>query len=279
MGVGLGLSGLGGRDAHGRGGHPACPTATTFRNTIRTTTASPPAGRTASPSAAPRAGRPNAVAVELASEARGLYGKVDCVRRRDGSHLPYEHKRGRPARGADNAPEAWPSDRLQVVAYAVLLEDAFGQPVPEGRIRYHAANVTVRVPVDDRARADLAAALDDARRLRDTTDRPPIADNARLCETCSLAPVCLPEEVRQDREPERDPVRLFPPDRDGATLHVATRAPTSASAATRSWSSRGRGRRRSTRSAGSTPSWSTGSTRSAPRRSASVSSTGSGSTG
>jgi peptidyl-prolyl cis-trans isomerase C len=29
---------------------------------------------------------------------------VDCVRRRDGSHLPYEHKRGRPARAADNAP-------------------------------------------------------------------------------------------------------------------------------------------------------------------------------
>ena len=34
---------------------------------------------------------------------------------------------------------------------------AFGQPVPEGRIRYHADNVTVRVPIDDAARADLAA--------------------------------------------------------------------------------------------------------------------------
>src|SRR5207249_6733935 len=39
---------------------------------------------------------------------------------------------------------------------------------------------------------------------------------------CSLAPVCLPEEVRQEREPEHDPVRLFPPDRDGATLHVVS---------------------------------------------------------
>jgi CRISPR-associated protein Cas1 len=51
-------------------------------------------------------------------------------------------------------------------------------------------------------------------------DRPPVADNERLCARCSLAPVCLPEEVRQEREPERDPVRLFPPDRDGTTLHV-----------------------------------------------------------
>ncbi|MBA4067655.1 MAG: type I-MYXAN CRISPR-associated endonuclease Cas4/Cas1 [Isosphaera sp.] len=163
-----------------------------------------------------------AVSVELASDALGLVGKVDCLRRRDGSHLPYEHKRGRPARGPDNAPAPWPSDRLQVVAYAVLIEEAFGRPVPEGRVRYHAANVTVRVPVDGRAREDRRAALADARRLRETTDRPPVADNPRLCEKCSLAPVCLPEEVRHDRDPERDPVRLFPPDRDGVTLHVVT---------------------------------------------------------
>lgn len=160
------------------------------------------------------------VSLELLSESLGLVGKVDCVRRRDGSRLPYEHKRGRPARTADNTPEPWPSDRLQLIAYAVLLEEAFGEPVPEGRIRYHAANVAVRVPIDDTARAALQAALADARALRETVDRPPVTDNPRLCEKCSLAPVCLPEEVRHDRDPERDPVRLFPPDRDGTTLHV-----------------------------------------------------------
>lgn len=93
------------------------------------------------------------VSIELASEAYGLVGKVDCLRRRDGVHLPYEHKRGKPARGAGNEPQAWPSDRLQIVAYAVLIEEAFGQSVLEGRVRYHAANVTVRVPIDERARA------------------------------------------------------------------------------------------------------------------------------
>ena len=161
-----------------------------------------------------------AVAIELASDALGLAGKVDCLRRRDGSHLPYEHKRGRPAAAPGGGSAAWPSDRLQVVAYAVLLEEAFGQAVPEGRVRYHAANVTVRVPIDDAARADLTAALAEARRLRETVERPAVAENPRLCEKCSLAPVCLPEEVRHDRDPERDPARLFPPDRDGATLHV-----------------------------------------------------------
>src|SRR5438445_2529522 len=85
--------------------------------------------------------------LELTSPALGLTGKVDCVRRRDGSYLPYEHKRGQPRRdqppGVDTpgSPEAWPSDRLQLIAYAVLLEEAFAQPIAEGRVRYHAANV------------------------------------------------------------------------------------------------------------------------------------------
>jgi CRISPR-associated protein Cas1 len=158
--------------------------------------------------------------LELTSDRLGLTGKIDCLRRRDGSYLPYEHKRGKPARDGANAPQPWPSDRLQIVAYGVLLEEAFGQAVPEGRIHYHAANVTVRIPIDEQARADLGEAIGTARRLRESVERPPITDNERLCQRCSLAPVCLPEEVRQERDPVHDPVRLFPPDRDGTTLHV-----------------------------------------------------------
>lgn len=159
--------------------------------------------------------------LELADPAIGLVGKVDAIRRRDGSLLPYEHKRGR-ARREENVPEAWPSDRLQVVAYAVLIESATGETINEGRVRYHAENVTVRVPIDDRARQDLKDAIAIARTLRESTDRPPVTENERLCVKCSLAPVCLPEEVRQAEEPEHDPIRLFPPDRDGTSLHVLT---------------------------------------------------------
>jgi CRISPR-associated protein Cas1 len=159
--------------------------------------------------------------LELADPGLGLVGKVDALRRRDGSLLPYEHKRGR-ARRDGKVAEAWPSDRLQVIAYAVLIESATGQTIAEGRVRYHADNVTVRVPIDETARAELAEAIATARRLRETTERPPVAENERLCVRCSLAPVCLPEEVRQAEDPGREPVRLFPPDRDGTSLHVVT---------------------------------------------------------
>ena len=160
------------------------------------------------------------VTVELASEALGLTGKVDCLRHVDGSLIPYEHKRGRARREGKEA-LAWESDALQVSAYAMLLEEATGKPVPEGRVRYHAENVTVRVPLDDTARSAVRDAVEQARQLRERPDRPPVSDNDRLCIRCSLAPVCLPEEERLLGDPEWEPVRLFPADRELKTVHVA----------------------------------------------------------
>jgi CRISPR-associated protein Cas1 len=161
--------------------------------------------------------------LDVASETLGLTGRVDAVRHRDGGWVPYEHKRGRCARAASKEPAAWPSDRLQVLAYALLLEEANGGPVSEGRIRYHASNVTVRVPVDEQARSDVAAAVVRARALRTISTRPPVTDNERLCIRCSLAPVCLPEEERLARDATWAPIRLFPPAPEGQVIHAVSR--------------------------------------------------------
>jgi CRISPR-associated protein Cas1 len=166
----------------------------------------------------------------LESEKWGLTGKVDCIRRRDGLLIPYEHKRGRSARSADNEPEAWASDRLQVIAYAAMIAEHSGQEISEGRVRYHADNVMVRVPMDDAAINDLKKAIARARVLQATIERPPVTDNERLCVKCSLAPVCLPEEARlslllSELPPATSEVRqlkLFPADDDRRTLHVLT---------------------------------------------------------
>jgi CRISPR-associated protein Cas1 len=159
------------------------------------------------------------VSWEISSETMGLTGKVDSLRRQDGSIVPYEHKRGRPRRDGRTV-EAWPADRIQVAAYAMLLEEATGKPVPEGRIRYHAANVTVRVPIDASVRASVNAAIERARCLRNLIERPPVTANDRLCIRCSLAPVCLPEEERLACSPDWEPVRLLPPSRDRKIVHV-----------------------------------------------------------
>src|SRR5262245_33403565 len=134
--------------------------------------------------------------LQLESEKWGIVGKVDCVRRRDGRLIPYEHKRGRAARGMDGEAAAWWSDKLQIIAYAALVEEHSGQAITEGRIRYHAENVTVRVEMDDDAWRLLAEAIARARELQVSVVRPPVTANEKLCAKCSLAPVCLPEEAR-----------------------------------------------------------------------------------
>lgn len=161
---------------------------------------------------------------EVASETWGLVGKVDAVRKRDGQYVAYEHKKGRCRRGGDNEPLPWPSDRIQAVAYAVLVEESLREPVRQARIRYHADNVTAFIEVDDAAREELRAAIERARELRATTERPPVTENERLCAKCSLNVVCLPEEERLEpaTEGNGDVPRLFPTNRERHTLHVAS---------------------------------------------------------
>lgn len=157
--------------------------------------------------------------VEMSSEGLGLVGKADCFRRREGGWVPYEHKRGR-ARKEGRTPVPWPSDALQVSAYGMLLEEALGEPVAEGRVRYHADNVTVRVPLDAAARQSVRQAVLRAAELRASPERPPVTPSEGRCIRCSLAPVCLPEEERLAERPEWEPVRLFPPDRERSSVHV-----------------------------------------------------------
>jgi CRISPR-associated protein Cas1 len=156
---------------------------------------------------------------EIASDSLGLVGKVDCLRRADGSFVPYEHKRGRPRRDGKMA-TAWPADALQVTAYAMLLEDETGTEVKEGRIRYHAENVTVRIPINDEARQTVFDAVARAVQVRQSSERPPVTGNDRFCIRCSLAPVCLPEEERLAADTQWEPLRLFPADRELKALHV-----------------------------------------------------------
>lgn len=156
----------------------------------------------------------------LESAELGLRGRVDALRTRDGQIIPYEHKRGRSARDPQNQPVAWESDRLQILAYAYLMETALGIPIPEGRIRYHADNVLVHVPLDDAGRVAVREAIQQARLLRQSPLRPPVTENERLCAGCSLAPVCLPEEARLAHNREWQPVRLFPEDDERHCVHI-----------------------------------------------------------
>ena len=156
---------------------------------------------------------------QLSSPTLGIIGKVDALKRADGQRIVYERKKGKADKKGEHA-RPWPTDALQVAAYTMLLEEKLGVSLDEGRIRYHASNVTVRVPVGEKAREMVRTAISRARKLRRQSDRPPVAENERLCRNCSLAPVCLPEEERVQDDGKKKPPRLFPEDIERQTLYI-----------------------------------------------------------
>ncbi len=156
---------------------------------------------------------------EYTSEELGLTGKMDRLLKRNGQWIPYEHKRGR-ARTVGTRKEAWESDLMQVTAYALLLAEATRRNVDEARIRYHADNSLVKVPIDDALKQKTIDAIQRARELLCQSERPRITENDKLCLRCSLAPVCLPEENRISTDEEYEAIRLFPPAREKQTIHV-----------------------------------------------------------
>lgn len=157
------------------------------------------------------------LSLELGSERLGLHGKVDAVRRKDGALVVTEQKRGRAARGA-KGPEAWETDRVQVAAYGLLVEERFPGARVECRVRYHQPAASIEVPLDDAMRVQVRAAIDRARAVRVSGVRPPVTADERRCERCSLAPVCLPHEERANTELPR----LFPEDDVRQVVHVTT---------------------------------------------------------
>lgn len=158
----------------------------------------------------------------MTSDKLGLTGCVDAIHHRDGSWIPYEHKRGSARRDEDGKATAWPWDEVQVLAYAMLIEEKTGKRVAEGRIRYHTDNITVRVPLDEQGRNLVIKSIARAKQLYLEGKLPPVNSNENACIHCSLAPACLPEEERLLKNPQWEPVRLFPPTTSGEILHLLT---------------------------------------------------------
>ncbi|MBI4581241.1 MAG: CRISPR-associated endonuclease Cas1 [Planctomycetes bacterium] len=187
--------------------------------------------------------RPRCVrSLALTCERLGLTATLDLAEIEGTRAVPVEYRKGRPRRSgqvvepaddmmeevqAGPAPEPWPTDRVQVGLQALLLEEA-GYTVPEAVIYYAAERSRLRIPVDDCLRRDALAELEAARQAAQGPRPPPLANDPK-CPRCSLQPICLPDEINQQRlmaaasgggvaDEPFTPRRLWPPRDDG--IHV-----------------------------------------------------------
>ncbi len=177
--------------------------------------------------------RPSVVrSLTLTSPSLGLTATLDLAEINGTVAIPVEYRKGRPRHpfwtppddpGEDEpsppVAEAWPTDRVQVGLQAILLEKA-GYTVPEAILYYASEKLRLRIPVDAGLREEALRTLKAAKDTADTKKRPlPLVNDPR-CLRCSLQPICLPDEVNQQRVCEESPSpRRIWPVRDDA-LHV-----------------------------------------------------------
>lgn len=177
--------------------------------------------------AAVEADAPKSVrSLTLTSNNLGLTATLDLAEIEGDVAVPVEYRKGKPRRlradelrGEDVEP--WPTDRIQVGLQCILLEEA-GYSVPHAVLYYAAERRRVELPFDASLREEALATLDAAKACAAGPRPLPLVNDPR-CPRCSLQPICLPDEVNQQREasgengqPKRR--KIWPPRDDG--IHI-----------------------------------------------------------
>ncbi len=147
--------------------------------------------------------------VTLSSERLRVIARMDLIEVEDGAVTPVDYKHGKPREG-DDALELWPADRVQLGIQAVVLRDN-GYRCEEGVVYYQSTRQRVRLAFTEEVMAETEAAAARAWEIARTGAIPPPLMGSPKCGGCSLAPICLPDEVIRigDSEPDAEQLLLF----------------------------------------------------------------------
>jgi CRISPR/Cas system-associated exonuclease Cas4 (RecB family) len=136
----------------------------------------------------------------LNSATRGLTATLDLAEVDGCLAVPVEYRKGKPQRlwdAEDESGDGVAPDRIQVGLQSIHHEEA-GYSVPHAILYYAAEKRRLRVPIDDMLRSESLQTLEAAKACACGARSLPLVNDSR-CPKCSLQPICLPDEVNQQR--------------------------------------------------------------------------------
>ena len=139
--------------------------------------------------------------LELSSDALGLIARLDLAEFEGLRAVPVDYKRGKRPHVARGAYEP---ERVQLCAQGLVLQE-HGYEATEGVLYFAASRERVPVVFDDELRAATLAAAAGLRLIATGGQIPPPLENSPKCARCSLAPICLPDEVHYLRNAQTPP--------------------------------------------------------------------------
>lgn len=154
--------------------------------------------------------------VSLGSEALGITARIDLVEGTGSQVTPVDYKKGkRPhVAGGVYAPE-----KVQLCAQGLLLREN-GFSCENGIIYFVGSRERVPVNFDPELIDETLSAVKLFSELALKTDIPPPLEDSPKCGRCSLAGICLPDEVRFMNRKGIEPRPVFPSAESGLPLYV-----------------------------------------------------------
>jgi CRISPR-associated exonuclease Cas4 len=119
----------------------------------------------------------------LVSDRYQLIGRPDYILDERGEHIPVERK---PRMLTHSGPHE--SERLQLAAYCLLLEERDGRPVSRGRLQYQ--NTSLDIPFDDALRRKLLVTLAAIQSCAAATDVRRSHPSPSRCQGCDFRAHC-----------------------------------------------------------------------------------------
>jgi CRISPR-associated exonuclease Cas4 len=127
--------------------------------------------------------------IRIESEELQLYGIVDRIEIHENAYIPVELKTGKlPKDGI------WPGHRIQLAAYALILEERYNTKVKEGFIKYLDANQTRHIAINPFMKEEILKLVKEIQELIKTPEIPDYCRNRNKCVKCGLKETCYNEE-------------------------------------------------------------------------------------
>lgn len=175
-----------------------------------------PTAEAAEPADADELPRIHARSITLSSNKLGLIAKLDLVEGEGMTVTPVDYKRGK----RPHVPHGvYDPERVQVCAQGLLLRE-HGYDCDEGAIYYVESRERVRVPFDDELLALTRRSLGELRASAAGGRIPPPLVDSPKCARCSLAVICLPDELNALHAADAPPRPLAVPQVEALPLYV-----------------------------------------------------------
>lgn len=126
---------------------------------------------------------------KVESDALQLKGTIDRVELYTNGCIPIELKTGKmPKEGI------WPGHRVQIAAYALLLEEALSMSVKEGFVNYLDSKEKRHLSINPFMREEVLNLVREVQELLENRSLPDYTENRNKCTSCGLRSRCHDEE-------------------------------------------------------------------------------------